>query len=422
MSDRIGLRPIAGRPGSRLARLLDDGLRPVTPLGGSTLPLIVAALGAEEVPKRAASGLPPGAALPEALAVRLRARGADLRWEEPVELADIGALLDFCRDRGRSSVAIWRADPELLRGLQLGAWCDAPWRTRLARTVPASGRLLGRVAARSPRLLAAAADIAFWQGVREQADASEWRRLTSSYVVLVYHRFAGELKPGQERIDLSPRRFRRQLAALRLAGYRPLAVEELLALHRGEPAAVPRRRYAITVDDAIADAIAPLRRNAKLAPQLFVPTAELGRTAHWIDGEPVAGWEEIEALAAAGVAIGSHTRHHRRLTQIDPADLESELSGSLSELREHLPAAVPVLAYPNGDHDETVCAAARAAGYLAAFTTEKGRNGAGADPFRLRRISIHGADGALAVLWKAATGEALPARWERRRARRGRPA
>ncbi len=48
------------------------------------------------------------------------------------------------------------------------------------------------------------------------------RRLDGrSYVVLVYHRFAGELKPGQERIDISPRRFARQLRALRLVGFRP---------------------------------------------------------------------------------------------------------------------------------------------------------------------------------------------------------
>jgi len=318
-------------------------------------------------------------------------------------------------------VAIWRADPTLLVGLQLGAWVDAPWRTRLVRGLPAAAGLLMRAAERSPRLLATAADLAFWAGVREAATESEWGRLTSSYAVLVYHRFAGELKPGQERIDISPRRYRRQLLALKLAGYRPLALDRLLAFHRGEVAELPSRGYAITVDDAMADAVGPLRRSAGLAPQLFVPTAELGRSAHWIGGEAVASWEEVEALAAAGVAIGSHTRHHRRLTELSPAERESELAGSLEDLRARLPEAAAVLAYPNGDHDRAVCEATRAAGYQAAYTTEKGRNGAGTDPFRLRRVSIHGADGALAVLWKAATGEALSARWQRLRERQARP-
>jgi len=294
-------------------------------------------------------------------------------------------------------------------------WCEAPWRTRLARRLPLLGRLARLLAPRSQRWRGLAEDVAFWDGVRKEVSEAEWRRLTSSYAVLVYHRFAGELKPGQERIDLDPRRYRRQLRLLRLLGFRTLTLQELLEFHRGERNDLPRRRFAITADDAMADAVEPLRRSARLAPQLFVPTAEVGSTAHWIDGEPVASWDDVRALAAAGVAIGSHTRHHRRLTQLGEAEREVELVGSLAELRENVPGAAAVLAYPNGDHDDAVCAATRAAGYELAFTTEKGRNDAGTDPMRLRRVSVHGADGALAVLWKVLTGEALPALWLRLR-------
>jgi peptidoglycan/xylan/chitin deacetylase (PgdA/CDA1 family) len=300
-------------------------------------------------------------------------------------------------------------------GARTADWCEAPWRTRLARRLPLVGLLAKLAAPRSRRWRALAEDLAFWNGVRRAASEEEWRRLTSSYVVLVYHRFAGELKPGQERIDLDPRRFGRQLRLLRLLGFRSLPWEEMLAFHRGDRPALPRRHFAITVDDAMADAVEPLRRTAELSPQLFVPTAEVGRSAHWIDGEPVATWEDVQALAAAGVAIGSHTRHHRRLTQLGAAEREFELAGSLAELRENVPGAPALLAYPNGDHDDAVCSATRAAGYELAFTTEKGRNGAGTDPMRLRRVSVHGADGALAVLWKVLTGEALPGFWLRLR-------
>jgi len=290
-------------------------------------------------------------------------------------------------------------------------WCDAPWRTRLLRRLRVPASVLKPLASRSRRWADLAEDLAYWKGVRAESPPDEWRRLTSSYAVLVYHRFAGELKPGQERIDIAPRRFFRQVRLLRALGFKPLALEELLAFHRGERNDLPRRRFAITVDDAMADAVEPLRRVAGLHPQLFVPTAELGGSAHWIDGEPVAGWEEIRELAAAGVAIGSHTRHHRRLTQLSPAEREQELAGSLSELRENVPASLAVLAYPNGDHDEAVCRATKEADYEAAFTTEKGRNDANTDPFGLRRVSVHGSDGPLAVLWKVLTGEALPRWW-----------
>jgi peptidoglycan/xylan/chitin deacetylase (PgdA/CDA1 family) len=294
-------------------------------------------------------------------------------------------------------------------------WSDAPWRTRLLRLLRVPAGLIAPLAPLSPRLRELHEDLAHWAGVRASADRTEWRRLTSSYSVLVYHRFAGEMKPGQERIDLAPARYHRQMRALRLLGFKPLPLADLLAFHRGERNHLPRRRFAITVDDAMADAVEPLRRTAHLSPQLFVPTAELGGSAHWIDGEPVAGWEEIRALAADGVAIGSHTRHHRKLTELSPAEREVELLGSLAELREHVPGAAAVIAYPNGDHDEAVCRATEETGYEAAFTTEKGRNGAATDPYRLRRVSVHAADGALAVLWKATTGEALPGWWPRLR-------
>lgn len=318
------------------------------------------------------------------------------------------------RRRGRRLLAEWRRDTALLRASKLGSWHDAPWRTRLVRRTRIPTTLLAMVPLRGPRWTTLLEDVALWEAVRAEATAAEWRRLTHSYAVLVYHRFAGELRPGQERIDISPRRFRRQLRALRFIGFTPLAPEQIVAFHQGK-AELPRRCFALTVDDAIADCVEPLRWAAKWRPQLFVPTAELGGNAHWIDGEPVASWAQVEELAAAGVAVGSHTRHHQRLSDLSPAEREAELAESLAELRDRLPQTLAAIAYPNGDHDDAVCLAARKAGYEFGFTTEKGRNGAGTDPYRLRRVSIHGADGVLAAIWKVATGEALPRLWLRLR-------
>jgi peptidoglycan/xylan/chitin deacetylase (PgdA/CDA1 family) len=112
--------------------------------------------------------------------------------------------------------------------------------------------------------------------------------------------------------------------------------------------------------------------------------------------------------------------HHRRLTDLPSEQARAEMTGSLADLEEELEAPLRQRAYPNGAHDSSVCEAARQAGYEAAYTTEKGRNGAAADPHALRRVSIHGADGAAAVLWKAATGEGLPQAWLRMRRRLGR--
>ena len=427
----VALHPVTGPPGSRLARLLDAGLEPVVPLRGAIgcFERVVAAVSELDAgSSRPDAGIPPGPAWAEALAVRLRRRGDELRWGAPHVVEDLRSLLALCRARGRSSVEIARVDPSLITEMQVGAWFDAGWRLRALRRAAAGGlratvglRATAGLALRSSRSLAVAADLAFWAGVREGATAGEWRRLTrSSYVVLVYHRFAGELKPGQERIDIAPERFAGHQRALRLAGFRALAPDELLSFHAGAIAELRPRRFAITVDDGLADSVASLRRCAGKRPQLFVCTQELGGSAHWLAGEPVASWSDVDDLAAAGVAVGSHARLHQRLTRLTPATLASEMAGSLADLRQRLPAPLEVVAYPYGDHDVGVCHAARTAGFRAGFTTEKGRNGAGTHPFCLRRVSVHGGDGAAAVLWKVVTGEALPALWLRLRASRDR--
>jgi peptidoglycan/xylan/chitin deacetylase (PgdA/CDA1 family) len=116
------------------------------------------------------------------------------------------------------------------------------------------------------------------------------------------------------------------------------------------------------------------------------------------------------------VAIGSHAQHHRRLTTLSAADQRQELIGSRADLARRLPAPLDIVAFPHGDHDATVCEAAQAAGFRAGLTTSKGRNGAATDRYRVRRVSVHGHDGVLAVLWKAVTGEDLPAPWRALRA------
>jgi peptidoglycan/xylan/chitin deacetylase (PgdA/CDA1 family) len=356
----------------------------------------------EAVLGEAARGLPAGAARAEAIAVRLERLGAKLDWGEPDELAGPQALIDLARARGRSSIEVLRADPTLLTQMQLGGWCQSTVRHRLARRMP--------LPRRGPALLRTAADRAFWVGARQAATTDEWRRLTASYGALVYHRLAGDGKPGQERVDLDPRRFAAQLRLLRRLGFRALTPEELLAFHE-DGVAPPRRAFVITVDDGTADCRGPIGEHGDSAPQLYVSTTEVGGSAHWLDGEPLLAWEELEELVRVGVRVGAHARTHRPLAGLGPSELEDEVGGSLEDLRARLGDPLPVLAYPNGSHDEAARAATVSAGFRAAWTTIKGRNGIGTDRWCLRRISVHANDGPIAVLWKVATGETPP--WRR---------
>jgi len=361
----------------------------------------------------ARQGLPPGPALPEAVTARLRRQRVAVAWGEPAREVDLAGWLAECAARGRHSVDVVRADPSLLSDLQVGAWWEASPAFRALRVLPGSPERWPQQALRrfSPAVLS---DLAFWAGVRAVATGREWARLArSSYVVLCYHRVAGEAKPGQERMDIAPATFHRQLALLRLLGWRPLSPEQMARFHRGEDATLPRRRYVVTLDDAFLDAVVEAERAARHAPQVFAVTAEVGGRGGWLDGEPLAGWDHLARLVASGGVVGSHARHHVRLDSLADGDVDDEVIGSLADLRARLPVGVPLIAYPHGAHDERVRDSAVRAGYAAAYSSMHGRNGAGTDLFALRRIEPKAAEGFGVFAWKVLTGANRPPAYRR---------
>ncbi len=382
-----------------------DGVRPA---------VVARVSGDPKVLREAARGLPEGGAGPEAMAARLRRTGHELTWGEPESLADTRALLRFCRLRGKSSVGIARDDPALLPHLQLGSYFAVQAKRRLLRRM----LLVAPVTARVP--LQAAADAAFWRGVRAAATPLEWERLTkSSYVVLLYHRIAGEGKPGQERLDVSPKTFDRQMRRLRWLGFRALSVDEILAFHDDPQATLPRRAVVLTADDGFRDALAAFGRHTDLRPIMFVTTSAVGADApwDWTNGEALASWDELRQFTEHGGEVGSHARSHVVLPELGEKELAAELTDSLGELRTQLAQASLLLAYPHGRESDAVRAAAAAAGYRAAFSTAAGRNGAGTDPYRLARVEPKDWDGWAVFIWKALTGELVPwpvERWRRR--------
>lgn len=324
----------------------------------------------------------------------------------------------------RAALRTIRADPGRVTTLRLGGWFRHPWRRRLllAGLIRVAAPVLALAARLGSRAGALAAEAAYWRAVRAQATAAEWQRLTrSSYVALYYHRLAGEFKPGQERLDLAPEHFSAQLRLLRRLGFTALSPADLIAFHAGDRAALPRRAFVVTVDDGFQDCMGPLAAHADCHPQLFVPTDEVGGHAWWAADEPVAGWDELRSLSAAGVGIGSHSNSHHPLDQLDAETLRAALEGSRQRLGVELGFPPAILAYPHGRRDDRVVGVARECGFQLAFTTEPGRNGWGTDSLQLRRIGVKSWDTAASLLFKVLTGEHLPPRWERRLARSSHP-
>ncbi|WP_394821761.1 polysaccharide deacetylase family protein [Pendulispora albinea] len=102
-------------------------------------------------------------------------------------------------------------------------------------------------------------------------------------------------------------------------------------------------------------------------------------------------WDEVRALRDAGMDIESHTRWHRVLDTLTPAELEEELVGSREDLEAQLSDPVRAIAYPVGrGGDHRVAMAVARAGYDLGFSNATGINDfrSAMAPLSVRRAAV----------------------------------
>jgi peptidoglycan/xylan/chitin deacetylase (PgdA/CDA1 family) len=221
--------------------------------------------------------------------------------------------------------------------------------------------------------------------------------VSSDFLVLCYHAVS-ERWPAD--LSSTPGNFEAQLELLAARGYRGVTFTEGV-LRPPEGKAV-----AVTFDDAYRSVHTlgePILTRLGWPATVFAPTDFVGGERpmswpgidHWAGGEfetelvPMS-WEELGGLAARGWEIGSHTCSHPHLTQLGDAELDLELERSRTVCEDHLGCRCDSIAYPYGDHDVRVAAAARRAGYRAAGTLPGRMNAK--DPLRWPRVGIYYGD------------------------------
>jgi peptidoglycan/xylan/chitin deacetylase (PgdA/CDA1 family) len=191
-------------------------------------------------------------------------------------------------------------------------------------------------------------------------------------LVLCYHAFSDRWPAS---LAVSPTSLRAQLESLVERGYRGATFREAVSSpSRG-------RTLAVTFDDAFLSVLEyaePVLSSLGIPGTVFAVTdfADSGESLCWPGIEGWRGglhdaelrglaWAALRDLAGRGWEIGSHTCSHPRLTRLDDVALARELRASRAACEHELGVACTSLAYPYGDTDERVVAAAVSAGYTA---------------------------------------------------------
>jgi peptidoglycan/xylan/chitin deacetylase (PgdA/CDA1 family) len=221
--------------------------------------------------------------------------------------------------------------------------------------------------------------------------------LVSEVLVLCYHAISPTWAAP---LALGPELFERQMTMLVRRGWQPTTFRDAV---KDPPA---RKTLAVTFDDAFASVYEhayPILSSLGMPATVFAPTSFMSERRplqwngidHWLqtDAAPeLAGmsWEELGRLHQDGWEVGSHTRTHPRLTNLDDAAVRDELAESRHEIATHLSAPCETVAYPYGDVDERVADAAQSAGYVAGAALASSLRARGLQ--RWPRVGIYNGD------------------------------
>lgn len=220
--------------------------------------------------------------------------------------------------------------------------------------------------------------------------------MASDLLVLCYHALSDRWNAA---LSTTPERFAAQLELLERRGYRGVTFTAAVT-------SPPRgRAVAVTFDDAfrsVSRLAEPILARLGWPATVFVPTDFAGTEQpmswpgidHWggdlKDELMPMSWDELGMLGARGWEIGSHTCSHPRLPRLDDEALDDELRRSKAVCEDRLGHPCESVAYPYGDHDSRVAAAARRAGYRAGGTLPKRLRAR--DPLRWPRVGVYHVD------------------------------
>jgi peptidoglycan/xylan/chitin deacetylase (PgdA/CDA1 family) len=221
--------------------------------------------------------------------------------------------------------------------------------------------------------------------------------------VIGYH---GASATWKHTLSIPPDEMERQVRALLRLGFRPVSTS--IAVAR------PRERFiCVTFDDAyrsVANILPALdrlgvpatifacSRFADAAAPLAVPELATQPETELL----TMGWDELREHAARGVEIGSHTVSHPHLPRLSDEEIERELRESRERIEAELGRRCRILAYPYGEEDARCRAAARAAGYEAAFTLPRFGDPLEDDLYALPRVGLFRGNGVSGAVRKSA--------------------
>ena len=222
------------------------------------------------------------------------------------------------------------------------------------------------------------------------------------FAILCYHKIGPEAQEGRY-LNTPPEKLSQQIAFLKRRGlpfYRADELIEPLGLQAGLG---PRKGVCLTFDDAyqsFVDNGLPVLQSQAVPASVYAVTGLVGQKSSW-DGEkarPLADWDALTQLAAAGIEVGNHSVSHADFSTLNMEEQRAEILKAREELIargfEHGSFCLPY-----GRFGAETIELVKECGYPVCLTLEKGL----ADKAlanRLPRITMSFSDGVPGLIYK----------------------
>jgi peptidoglycan/xylan/chitin deacetylase (PgdA/CDA1 family) len=193
--------------------------------------------------------------------------------------------------------------------------------------------------------------------------------------MLTYH----SLDTSGSILSVAPQQFAEQMAHLARLGFQGMSLRKAVA-YRQEHGTWPARGVVLTFDDGYAncyEAALPVLRQHGFTATVFLVSGHMGGCNDWepplalLGTQSMLTWEQVAALAQAGLEIGAHTVTHRDLQRLTPAEVEGEIRAARDDIAQRLGTPVESFAYPFGSTSPLVCELVQQAFRIACTTILK---------------------------------------------------
>lgn len=188
--------------------------------------------------------------------------------------------------------------------------------------------------------------------------------------VLMYHHVEEMGKAtadGHAGLTVSPDMFDSQMKYLIDHGYKTITADELIADVAGH--VNPGKVVTVTLDDGYADNY----QNAFPVAKKYGIKLNIMLATGLLENNDFMSWGQIKEMADSGVvSFGNHTWSHYSLPNGDDAKIQSEISTSQQQIKDHVGYAPTFITWPWGSYDNRTISGARNNGISAGFSTIDG--------------------------------------------------